>query len=214
MRKLALSVSVGVALLHLSCSDSTGPGNQANDRISITNDPGTLAARVTYLDDSIPIDSVGVGYPSVPRLAPAVGRSPAASQAPFNLSLKAEVAPPSIGGQTLQATSVSIVGNLAVVSYNMVGNPYLGAVDVIDVSNKNQPVLVSEALFQNTDVFAVTTSGQNVYVAEATDDTGFASPAVFEKMQLQGNQLVLSGNARRTLSSFVATSVAASATRV
>jgi len=50
----------------------------------------------------------------------------------------------------LQATSVSIVGNLAVVSYNMVGNPYLGAVDVIDFTNKNQPVLTSEALFFRT----------------------------------------------------------------
>lgn len=209
MRRLALSLSVGVALLHLSCSDATGPGNQANDRISITNDPGTLAARVTYLDDSIPLDSVGVGYPSAPLSAPPVDRSPAATQAPFNLSLKAEVAPPSIGGQTLQATSVSIVGNLAVVSYNMVGNPYLGGVDVIDITNRNQPVLRSQALFQNTDVSAVTTSGTNVYLAEATGDTGFAAPAVLEVVQLSGNQLVLTGNARVSLSSFVATSVAA-----
>ena len=208
MRKLALSLGIGVALLHLSCSDATGPGNQANDRISITNDPGTLAARVTYLDDSIPIDSVGVGYPSGPSLAPAVGRSAAASQASFNLSLKAEVAPPSIGGQTLQATSVSIVGNLAVVSYNMIGNPYLGAVDVIDITNKNQPVLGSAALFQNTDVSAVTTSGTNVYLAEATGDTGFTAPAVLEVVHLVGNQLVLTGNTRVGLTSFAATSVA------
>jgi len=54
-------------------------------------------------------------------------RSSTASQAGgFSLSLKAEVAPPSLGGQMLQATSVSIVGNLAVVSYNMVGNPLPG----------------------------------------------------------------------------------------
>ncbi len=208
MRRLGLTLVLTAALLHLSCSDASGPGDQANDRISITNDPGTLAARVTYLDDSIPIDSLGVGYPSVPRVAPAAGRSPAASQATFNLSLKAEVAPPSVGGQTLQATSVSIVGNLAVVSYNMVGNPYLGGVDVIDITNKNQPVLRSQALFQNTDVSAVTTSGTNVYLAEATGDTGFASPGVFEVVGLSGNQLVLTGNRRVALSSFVATSVA------
>jgi len=214
MRKLELSLTVMIALLHLSCSDGSGPGDQANDRIAITNNTGVLASRVTYFDDSIPLDSVGVGYPSapVPFASPAIHRSGAASQA-FNLKLKAEVASPSIGGQVLQATSVSIVGNLAVVSYNMVGNPYLGAVDVIDITNKNHPVLVSEALFQNTDVSAVTTFGQSVYLAEATGDTGFAAPAVFEIMQLQGNQLVLSGNARRALSSFAGTSVAASATR-
>ncbi len=211
MRKLAIALICVVALVHLSCSDASGPGNQANDRITITNNAGVLASRVTYLNDSIPIDTAGVGYPSAPApLASAsVGRSSTASQAGgSNLSLKAEVAPPSIGGQMLQATSVSIVGNLVVVSYNMVGNPYLGAVDVIDITNKNQPVLTSEARFQNTDVSAVTTSGVNVYLAEATGDTGFASPAVFEVVKLVGNQLVLTGNTRTGLSSFAATSVA------
>ena len=210
MRKLAVALICVVALVHVSCSDSTGPGDQSNARISITNNAGVLAARVTYMNDSIPVDSAGVGYPSAPApLASAsISRSSAASQAGLNLSLKAEVAPPSIGGQALQATSVSIVGNLAVVSYNMVGNPYLGGVDVIDITNRNQPVLRSEALFQNTDVSAVTTSGVNVYLAEATGDTGFASPAVFEVVKLVGNQLVLTGNTRAGLSSFAATSVA------
>lgn len=208
MRKYVIALLVLVA-----CTDSMGPGDQSNDRVSITNDAGVLATRVTYLDDSIPVDSVSVGYPTPPRLSMGIQRSPASSQASFNLILKAEIAPPSISGQVLQATSVSIVGNLAVVSYAMVGSSYLGAIDVIDVTNKNKPVLVSEALFQNTDIFAVTTTGQNVYVAEATGDTGFASPAAFEIMQLQGNQLVLSNNRRRALNSFVATSAAAGATR-
>src|SRR6266850_7101418 len=213
MRKLALPLT-GLAALLVSCSDGSGPG-QTNGRISINNNAIVLAQRVTYRNDSIPIDSLGVGYPSAPAplgSAP-VSRSSAASQAAFSLSLKAEVAPPSISGQVLQATSVSIVGTLAVVSYNMVGNPYLGGVDVIDISNQNHPVLVSQALFQNTDVSAVTTTGANVYVAEATGDTGFAYPAVFESMQLQGNQLVLSGTRRMGLTSFVATSVAASGTK-
>jgi hypothetical protein len=215
MRKLAVALICVVALVHLSCSDASGPGDQANGRISITNNAGVLATRVTYMNDSIPVDSAGVGYPSapVPLASASIARSSAASQGSFNLSLKAQVAPPSIGGQILQATSVAIVGNLAVVSYNMVGNPYLGAVDVIDVTNKNQPVLTSEALFQNTDVSAITTSGVNVYLAEATGDTGFASPAVAEVVTLVGNQLVLTGNKRTGLSSFAATSVA-SGTRV
>ena len=210
MRKYLIAVAVLAA-----CTDSTGPTDQRNDRITITNNTGVLASRVTYFDDTVALDTANIGYPSAPAplASAAIGHSSQASQAGWVLKLKAEVAPPTVGGQVLQATAVSIVGNLAVVSYGMVGSQYLGAVDVIDVSNKNQPVLVSEALFQNTDVFAVTTSGSNVYVAEATGDTGFASPAVFEIMQLQGNQLVLAGNQRRGLSSFVATSVAAGASK-
>ena len=210
MRKYVLVLAGTIALLPIGCSDSSGPGDQANGRISITNDASVLASRVTYLNDPIPVDSAHVGYPSAPAAfgSAAINRSTSASQAGFNLLLKAEVAPPSIGGQTLQATSVAIVGNLAVVSYNMVGNPYLGGVDVIDITNRNQPVLKSEALFQNTDVSAVTTSGTNVYLAEATGDTGFTSPAVLERVQLVGNQLVLTGNQRVGLTSFAGTSVA------
>jgi hypothetical protein len=190
-----------------------GPPDQANDRISIVNNDASLASRVTYFDDTVQVDSAGVGYPSAPAPISGMARSAAASQVVFNLKLKAEVAPPSIGGQVLQATSVAIVGNLAIVTYNMIGNPYLGGVDVIDITSKNHPVLTAEALFTNTDISAVSISGQNVYVAEATGDTGFVSPAVFEVMQLVGNNLVLTGNRRMGLSSFVGTSTAASATR-
>jgi len=213
--RLALPVVAALALLHVSCSDSMGPPDQANGRISIINTPATLAGRVSYFNDSIPLDTVGVGYSSAPIFgaAPAVHPGSRASAASYQLKLRAEVAPPTVGGQVLQATSVAIVGNLAIVSYNMVGNPYLGAIDIIDITNQIHPVLMSHAAFTNTDISAVSAVGANVYVAEATGDTGFASPAVFEIMQLQGSSLVLAGNGRRALSSFVATSSAGSGTK-
>lgn len=216
--RLALPLAGMLVLLYTSCGEPTGPGDQANGHISIVNNAATLAARVTYYDATIPIDTAGVGY-SAAAPGPAFASSSSASRvssaaaATFQLKLKAEVASPVIGSDTLQATSVSIVGNLAVVSYNTVGNPYLGGVDVIDISNQNHPVLMSFARFTNTDVSAVSTSGQNVYVAEATGDTGFQAPAVFEIMQLQGNQLVLNGNRRMGLTSFAGTSTAASGSR-
>ncbi len=206
-----------LALVSTGCGEPTGPGsgpgNQANERISIVNDAASLAARVTYYDTDVPIETVGVGYPSPSVMAPVAGGVSSASQAGVSLKLKAEVAPPSVAGQVLQATSIALVGNLAVVSYNMIGNPYLGAVDVFDVNNGGHPVLQSQAVFQNTDVSAVFTLGQNVFVAEATGDVGFAAPAVFEIMQLQGSKLVLDGNRRMGLTSFVGTGVAASGSR-
>jgi hypothetical protein len=215
----ALPVASVLAFLLFACVDSTGPvnpGNQANGRITIVNDAATLATQVTYFDDSIPVDAAGVGYPSAPAhaLSPSAGMvSPAAGSGSLNLKLKTEVASPTVGGQVLQATSVSIVGSLAVVSYNMIGNPYLGAVDVISVNPGGQPTLTSRAVFQNADINGVYVSGANVYVAEATGDTGFQAPAVFEAMQLVGNNLVLNGSRRRGLTSFAGTGVVATATR-
>ena len=212
----ALPVASVLAILSFACVDATGPagpGNQANGHITIVNDAATLAAQVTYLADSVPIDATGVGYPTGPAHAPAASTIARAGGGSFSLTLTAEVASPSIGGQVLQATSVSIVGQRAVVSYNMRGNPYLGAVDVFDWSNNNLPTLKSRALFQTADINAVYASGANLYVAEATGDTGFTSPAVFEVMQLVGNNLVLNGNRRRGLTSYAGTSATASGTR-
>ena len=215
----ALPVASVLAILSFACVDAVGPagpGNQANGRLTIVNDAATLATQVTYFDDSIPIDGSGVGYPAAPARSPALSLSmvgQAGGAVSPKLKLKAEVASPTVGGQVLQATSVSMAGPLAVVSYSMIGNSYLGAVDVIDINPGGQPTLTSRVVFQNADISAVFTSGTNVFVAEATGDTGFQSPAAFEVIQLVGNNLVLNGNLRRGLTSFVGTSVTASATR-
>ena len=222
MNRVMKGACAGIlVLVYAACVDALGPGNQANGRISIVNDHAALAANVTYFSTPVIVDSAGVGYPSAPAPASSApvmrgAASPAAPAAPaaFSLTLVAEVAPPVVGGQTLQATSVSIVGQRAVVSYNMRGNPYLGAIDVFDLSNNNVPTLTSRATFQNTDVSAVFASGTNVYLAEATGDTGFVSPAVVENMQLVGNNLVLAGSRRLALSSFAATSAVTSGTKV
>src|SRR2546422_4036386 len=65
----ALTVASVLAFLSFACVDATGPagpGNQANGRVSIVNDAGTLGTQVTYFNDSIPVDATGVGYPSAP----------------------------------------------------------------------------------------------------------------------------------------------------
>jgi hypothetical protein len=205
--KVWLALSVTLVLLQSSCSDSTGPGNQANDRISIVNNVRQLMAQVTYYPDSIvPIEGTGVGYS---LLAPSMSRAGSSqAAASFKLKLVAEVAPPSVGGQVLQATSVAILGSLAVVSYNMRGAQYVGAIDVFDISKEKDPILRSRAVFQNADINAVSTDGVKIFAAEATDDASFSSPAVAELVTLQGSNLVLSGNLRTALSSYAATSMA------
>jgi hypothetical protein len=215
--KSALPGASVLAFFLLACLNPTGGpsglGNQTNGRITIVNDAATLATQVTYFADSVPIDAIGVGY-APPAQARSVSRMALASPAgSFSLTLTAQVASPSIGGQVLQATSVSIVGQQAVVSYSMRGPQYLGAIDVFDLSNNNLPTLTSRALFQNTKINAVFASGTNVFAAEATGDTGFQAPAVFEVMQLVGNNLILNGNRRRGLTSYAGTGAMASGTK-
>ena len=199
----ALTVSA-LTFVQLSCGEGLAPadepGNQSNDRITITNDETQLDVRVRYLDADVPV---------VPSAAPAMaasGRAASPTRA-FSLRLRAEVLPPSIDGQVLQATAIAMRGDRATVSYNMRGAQYLGAIDVFNISDKTRPKLRSEALFNDTDINSVAIDGGNAYVATATGDPAYAYPAVLEVIPMRTGKLVLDGNQRTPLTSFAATSV-------
>ena len=199
-----LTVSA-LTFVQLSCGETVAPvdepGNQSNDRISITNDEMQLNGRVRYLDAAVPI---------IPAAAPAMAASGRATSPPraFSLRLRAEVLPPAIDGQVLQATAIAMRGDRATVSYNMRGAQYLGGIDVFNISDKSRPKLRSEALFNDTDVNSVAIDGGNAYVATATGDPAYAYPAVLEVIPMRTGKLVLDGNQRTPLTSFAATSVA------
>lgn len=201
----ALTVSA-LTFVQLSCGDGVAPvvepGNQSNDRITITNDETQLDGRVRYIDADVPIISA-----VAPEAMAASGRAASPSRA-FSLRLRAEVSPPVVEGQVVQATAIAMRGDRATVSYNMQGAQYLGAIDVFNISDKSRPKLRSQALFNDTDINSVAIDGGNVYIAAATGDPAYAYPAVLEVIQLRTGKLVLEGNQRTPLTSFAATSVA------
>jgi hypothetical protein len=192
-KKYLIPVLFIAATVHLACCGSdtiSGPGNQANDHISITNDESAISWRQNDTDLDVPVDDTGVGYASV------MGAAARPAAAPFSLKLTAEVLPPSIDGKVLQATSIAMSNNKAVVSYGMRGAEYLGGIDVFLISNEKIVDLKSEALFNNADVNSVTFNDGFVYAAEATGDLAFPYPAVCEVLGLQGVNLILEGNQR------------------
>ena len=103
------------------------------------------------------------------------------------LVLIAEVSAPVYAGTTLRATHVAINGDYAYVSYNVEGSTYLGAVDVINISDPITPVIELQAILPDTDVSAINYYNNALYIAGATnsDDIDEANPAVLIKLELQ-----------------------------
>ena len=204
-RKVSLSVVSALILLQLACGDSLGPpdepGNQ-EERISITNDETELSGRVQYRDEDVPVDSITGESQAMATAAKSSG-----SARGFSLRLVAEVLPPSIDGQVLQATSIAMKGNKAIVSYAMRGEQYLGAIDVFSTSVRKSPRLRSQALFRDTDIHSVSTHENYIYIAEATADGAHSDPAVLELVRLRDGQLALDGNYRLPLPSYAGTGV-------
>ena len=238
------------------------PVDQANERISITNDESALNSRVRITSQNVPIVQAetpanqsipgyrnqpqsaisvpgkppvlmalnvsalawpvgGVGNParmatvdSEPATPGDTGRSQSQAALKVVLTLVAEVSPPLVAGQLVQATSIAIKGGFAYVSYNMRGEPFLGAVDVFDIRNPDRPKLVSEAVFMDSDIHALTFDGGKVYTAQGTGSTGFETPAAFELIMTKKGKLVLQENVRIALPSFAGTSVVVSGKNV
>lgn len=70
----------------------------------------------------------------------------------YEFTLVAEVDAPTIDDQVVQATHVEIIGNRAFVSYNMRGSQNLGAIDIIDISDPENPSIINTIEFVDKDV--------------------------------------------------------------
>ncbi|MBW2960506.1 hypothetical protein [Mesonia aestuariivivens] len=110
--------------------------------------------------------NVGVQPTEIPRIR-TLSTNEEVSSTDLPLITIASVNPPSIGGTLLKATQVAIHENYAYVSYNVEGDEYKGAIDVIDISDPENPLLASQVIFPNTDINAIVYSNGNLFVAGA-----------------------------------------------
>jgi hypothetical protein len=201
-RMVAAAVFV---LLASSCDSGDGivkPEDQWDGRIQIINDEALLQGRINRPGTSIPIDLPSMGlFPSEALAGPE-----GAPKNDLTLSLEAEVSPPTVDGQLVQATSVVLQGtSKALVSYNMRGAPRLGGLDWL-TNLTTGPRIGASATFNDSDVSAVSFDGSFAYAAEATGVSEFPYPAVLERLRVVGNGFSLEDNLRVPLTSYVATS--------
>lgn len=201
----------------LACSDTSYeslgpepvPGFEQSSRILVNNDLVRLDHRVRLVERELRLVSMS---------EPTAGSSGAALRMPdpddeIVLILRAEVDPPDLGGTTIQATHIALNRGFAYVSYNVQGPVYRGGVDVFDVVNVRQPTLISQALFEDTDVSALDQFDGFLYLATATGETGFRSPAVLEEVMLDRGRLTAFSR-RVDLPSYAATGVRVSGSQV
>ena len=119
----------------------------------------------------------------------------------MGLTLLATIASPREDGLTLQATDVHWVGDRVYASYNVGGQDFLGAIQVIDVTDRDHPSVLAEAIFPRTDIARIVVSGNEIFAAGADEIDG----ATLERFAMHGPLLNFLGH--QTLGSFAATYV-------
>lgn len=191
-----LSKILGFILLVLFYFVCEEPSEEEK-RIIINNDESTLSLRIHHTNEEVNIDSLQV----------LTGRAISDKTDIVILTLVAEVVPPTHDGITLQATDIHIKGNKVYVSYNVSGETFLGGIDVFEIQDISLPELVSNAIFTDTDVNGLTEKGGFLYLASATEQTNFSSPAILERIELSGGLLTINSTIL-DLPSYAATDVA------
>ncbi len=108
----------------------------------------------------------------------------------YPLTLVAQVKPPVYSGRgELTASHVDIQGNYAYVSYNSVGEDYFGAIEIINISDPNNPRVTSRVFYLNADINAVKHNNGFVYIAGGVDaetSVTATSNSFVAKLQLSG----------------------------
>lgn len=199
-----LRVTALIAVLFMaSCqNDDDTIGNDVQNGVIINNDTQGLNDRISYNN---------AGVLSMRDVENASGRTEQVAGT-LPLVLVAEVAPPTLNGLTLKATHVAINGNYAYVSYNVEGEPYGGAIDVINIANPNAPQLVVQALLPNTDVSSVRYDNGVLYLAGARSTDAFptAGTAAFSGAMTLNNGLLSTNFVQKSLPGNTGTSVTSS----
>lgn len=125
---------------------------------------------VSYPNSPIAINTASIGTASV-------------TAEEIEFKLVANIKSPVLAGETLQATSVDIDGNKAIISYNMVGSKYLGAIDYVDLSNPRKPRVFRRTTF-GADIHEIDLSGKRIYAAIGFEDKSLAFTAAFLDIDL------------------------------
>lgn len=134
---LAVVLVFGIAGCDLQNKNKSG---FEDDRLKITNDVETLNSRISFVNQPITGQS---------------GTSKAMKMEDQFVHLARVQSPVDQNGNILSATSVFYHKHLVFVSYHLGGSEYGGAVEMFDLSDPENPAIISQVLFDDTDVNAI-----------------------------------------------------------
>ncbi len=163
MNKMSLGALLALFFV-AACSDQTTVyKDQLQDDVSIEENEAKLEGSISF-DDAGVLDIFDEQALS--------GKSSKADEqaGDYPLTLVAQISGPSYSGaENLGATHIDIDGDYAYVSYNTVEDGYAGGIDIINVSDPNNPRLTGRLYYTNADINSIAYDNGFVYAAGGFD---------------------------------------------
>ncbi|MGB5646133.1 MAG: hypothetical protein WBM55_03355 [Muriicola sp.] len=175
MKKGILSIFLMAIVFVTSCSDETTIFiDEQQSNIFEENNPVNLAGSVNFDNAGVIDITIDDNY-SGKRISKSVDE-PAGN---YPLTMIAQVNPPTYGSITsLTAAHVFVENDYAYVAYNTAGEDYSGAIDIINVSDPNNPAVTSRVVFTNADINSLQYADGFLYAVGGLDaSTSFTATA-------------------------------------
>ena len=156
-------MALAILVLLTACADQTTVFTDPQDEIVLENSQ-------TVLENSVNFDNAGVL--DIYEGATASGKSAKNFNdlaGDYPLTLVAQIAPPSRDGSELTAAHVVIEGEYAYVAYNTVEDGFSGAIDIIRISDPNDPRITGRLFYLNVDVNSIAYENGFIYIAGGVD---------------------------------------------
>jgi hypothetical protein len=184
-----------LGIFHAGCQKED-PGATDQDMDLVTREGVILKNNMVVLNQRVEIKNELVKM--IPEYAAELKADPADQKSTtgnFSFRLSADVEAPRLNGQTLMATHVAIRDHYAIVSYNIRGDRFGGAVDVFNVADPSNPFIVSQALFPWADINTVDFRDDKIFVAGAAGNyikKRFSTPAFLAVLSVNDQMVIQS----------------------
>ncbi|WP_298245846.1 hypothetical protein [uncultured Christiangramia sp.] len=180
MNKRLFGFSLSAILLFASCEKSSISDETSQESDFSIADASELSSAINFNETGV------IGFASISN-----NRNSDASTV-FGIEQIASLEAPEVDGVKLRATHVDVKGDLAYVSYNKEGATYLGAVDVINIQDKYNPVLVNRMTSTVADINSLFVDNNNVLVitgASAKENRGTGNRTMMAYFNLENGNL-------------------------
>ena len=157
MRKMVLLISLMLVLL--SCDLFTGGGDVLSSQFEIS-DPGDVVLKG---------DTVVFYEEEADTAAKLAKSSKKVKDIGYDVILAAEIPSVNVDGDIVQANTIEIKGSTAYIAYNYAGEPFRGAIQIIDIGKKGEPEITEEIKLSSMDVNALYVDGSDLIFGGAAD---------------------------------------------
>ncbi|MDT0691876.1 hypothetical protein RM549_18940 [Salegentibacter sp. F188] len=185
MTKKLLGLSFIVSIFFISCESDdiqNSSTDESNDIFQKESDSEVLRSAVT---------TEGAGVLGITTISGARNskKKDVSEIGQIALEQIATIDPPVLDGQAMRANHVEIDGDYAYVAYTKEGATYLGGIDIIDISNKFEPKVISRVTTNSADVNALFYKENKIYFTGAyNDQTADPVRAFYGTVETAGGQ--------------------------